>query len=104
MAYLTAKSRDPLMSSKRLRATCYQAPNCHISPLLFELYWLPVKQRTIFKILLLTFKIIQGKVPSHLCDLISVFSQGRYNLRRDRQFYSAIPVLFQIKHLVTAHS
>ena len=30
---------------------------CHITPLLFDLHWLPVKQRIVFKILLLVYDV-----------------------------------------------
>ena len=39
---------------------------CHVSPLLFNLHWLPVKFRIDFKILLLTYKAINGLAPFYL--------------------------------------
>ena len=39
----------------------YRAPtNCHITPMLFGLHWLPVRSRIIFHILTITFKAIQN--------------------------------------------
>ena len=53
----------------------YRAPKyCHITPLLRELHWLPVRLRVDFKILLVTFKILHGVAPSYLKDLVSVMS------------------------------
>ena len=43
----------------------------HISPVLQELHWLPVEQRIIFKLLLMTFKCLNGIAPSYLSDLIT---------------------------------
>ena len=43
----------------------------HISPVLQELHWLPVEQRIIFKILLMTFKCLNGIAPSCLSDLVT---------------------------------
>ena len=57
----------------------------HISPVLYDLHWLPVKQRIIFKILTLTFKCIYHLAPSYLSDLISVYSPSR-TLRSSSQF------------------
>ena len=37
----------------------------HISPLLIELHCLPVEQRIIFKILLFTFKVVNGLAPCY---------------------------------------
>ena len=36
-----------------------------------ELHWLPVEQRIIFKILLMTFKCLNGIAPSYLSDLVT---------------------------------
>ncbi len=42
----------------------------HISPVLASLHWLPVKSRIEFKILLLTYKALNGQAPSYLKELI----------------------------------
>ncbi|MDW1542860.1 reverse transcriptase family protein [Vibrio sp. YT-17] len=41
----------------------------HISPVLASLHWLPVKSRIEFKILLLTYKALNGQAPSYLREL-----------------------------------
>ena len=56
---------------------------CHITTLLRELYWLPVRLRMDFKILLITFTIPQGLVPSYLTNLVSVLPASHYQLRRN---------------------
>ena len=43
----------------------------HVTPLLIELHWLPVRQRIVFKILLYTFKALHGASPTYLTELIS---------------------------------
>ena len=43
-----------------------------VRDVLKELHWLPVRQRIIFKLLLLTFKILNGMAPENLSCLISV--------------------------------
>ena len=53
----------------------------HITPVLSSLHWLPVKFRTDFKILPLTFKAIYGHAPGYLTDLIAMKEQLRYHLR-----------------------
>ena len=45
----------------------------HVTPLLFELHWLPIKQRIKYKILLLTFKSLYGHAPSYLSNLLHVY-------------------------------
>ena len=49
----------------------------HITPTLQKLHWLPVKYRIEYKILLLTFKALNGMAPSYIRDLIKVSQQSR---------------------------
>ena len=44
---------------------------CHITPVLSQLHWLPIKNGIEFKILLMTFKAIPGMTPDYICKLIS---------------------------------
>ena len=45
------------------------------------LHWLPVRYRIHFKILLLTFKALNGMAPAYISDLINVRKHARYSLR-----------------------
>ena len=56
--------------------TCKQKLD-HITPLLIELHWLPVRQRIIFKILLYTLKALHGAAPTYLTELISPYVPRR---------------------------
>ena len=42
----------------------------HITPVLKDLHWLPIRKRIEFKILLLTFKCMQGIAPLYLRELL----------------------------------
>ena len=42
-----------------------------ITPIMFKLHWLPVHSRIIFKLLLLVYKALNGKVPSYISSLLS---------------------------------
>jgi len=42
----------------------------HITPVLKTLHWLPVHLRIDFKILLLTYKVVNGVAPAYLCELL----------------------------------
>jgi hypothetical protein len=53
----------------------------HISPVLYQLHWLPVEARIHFKILLITFKALHGLTPTYIKDLVVMRSQSKYNLR-----------------------
>ena len=49
----------------------------HISPVLRELHWLPVEHRISYKILLLTYKALNGDAPQYLAALISKYVPPR---------------------------
>lgn len=42
----------------------------HITPILQELHWLPVAYRLNYKIILLTFKALQGQAPGYIQDML----------------------------------
>ena len=63
------------------RLVCRAPGYCRITPLLYELHWLPVRQRISFKILLFVFKAIHGFAPTYLRELVSIKRSGNYNLR-----------------------
>ena len=58
--------------------------HCHITPLLQQLHWLPIRLRIEFKILLITFKVLQGSAPKYLIDSTSVLPPSRYDLPRNK--------------------
>ena len=79
--YQTMKLQHVMNASLRL---IYRAHKfCHITPLLAELHWLPVRSRIHYKILLITFKILHGLSPKYLSDLISIQQPSSYHLRRN---------------------
>ena len=49
----------------------------HITPILRSLHWLPVHFRIIFKILLLTYKALNGLGPDYIRDLLRFNISGR---------------------------
>ena len=57
--------------------------NYNVRPLLFNLHWLPVKFRIDFKILLLTYKAINGLAPFYLKELTNLKEPCKYKLRSD---------------------
>ena len=42
----------------------------HISPVLSALHWLPIKHRIHFKILLMTYKALNGLAPQYLSTIL----------------------------------
>ena len=51
--------------------------NEHISPVLIDLHWLPVKQRSMFKILLYAFKALNCLAPAYLSELLKLYQPTR---------------------------
>uniref|UniRef100_A0A3B5PWL6 Reverse transcriptase domain-containing protein n=3 Tax=Xiphophorus maculatus TaxID=8083 RepID=A0A3B5PWL6_XIPMA len=62
----------------------------HIRPTLASLHWLPVFYRIDFKILLLTFKVLNGLAPPYLRDLLNFQSVSR-TLRSNNQLLLTVP-------------
>jgi hypothetical protein len=52
-------------------------PTDHITPVLKSLHWLPVKYRIQYKVLLLTFKCLNGKAPAYLTQLLEPYQPTR---------------------------
>ena len=82
----------------------------HITPTLTKLHWLPIPQRIVYKLTLLTFKALHGLAPQYLTELLERYSPTR-NLRSmdldllvipktrlksygDRAFLKAAPTLW----------
>ena len=65
--------------------------NNRITPYLKKLHWLPVHLRIHFKILLFTYKILNGLAPTYLCTLVKLYVPPR-QLRSGSQ-YLLEPVL-----------
>ena len=63
----------------------------HITPVLYTLHWLPIRQRVQYKILLLTYKAIKGLAPAYICELISLKTSSR-TLRSSDQLTLNTPV------------
>lgn len=62
------------------RVLTHTSSRTHITTVLQQLHWLPVKSRIDFKTLILTYKAVHGSAPDYICDLISTSSSSR-NLR-----------------------
>ena len=52
------------------RLVVRERKSAHITPVLSNLHWLPVQQRVIFKLLLVTYKALNGIAPTYITDLL----------------------------------
>ena len=71
----------------------------HITPVLKSLHWLPVKYRILFKVAILTFKILHGPSPDYLKELVTIKENSRYNLRSNIGLLLEIPSIKSKKTL-----
>ena len=62
----------------------------HIKPVLKQLDWLPVSQRIDYKILLLTYKALNGQAPGYITDLLKPYTPTR-NLRSSSKNLLNVP-------------
>ena len=49
----------------------------HMTPVLYKLHWLPVKYRIEYKIILMTYRALNGLAPNCLQDLLQVYQPAR---------------------------
>ena len=64
----------------------------HISPILKDLHWLPVRQRITFKIACLTYKAKHLNQPPYLAELLTPYKPSR-NLRSSDKNLLLIPLV-----------
>ncbi len=83
LANLPSSSLQPLQRvlNTAARIVSLRRKYEHITPVLYDLHWLPVKQRIMFKILLFIFKCVHGTAPSYLCNIIQIRHCEQYLLR-----------------------
>ena len=62
----------------------------HITPILKNLHWLPVEKRITYKILLVTYKALNGQAPMYIRQLLSIRSSTR-TLRSNSQILLNVP-------------
>ena len=62
----------------------------HITPILKDLHWLPIKYRIQYKVLLITFKALNGTAPHYISELICSYTPSRC-LRSSSQNLLTVP-------------
>ena len=73
-------SRLELLQNSAARLVTLTRKQQHITPILRNLHWLPVHYRITFKILLLTYKALNGLAPDYIKDLLK-YNDSRRTLR-----------------------
>ena len=80
---IAAKDRRKLQKFQNKAAkVIFRCNRLHPSALLRRgLHWLPINERVIFKVLLLTFKGVNNLISAYLSDFLIKYVSGRENLR-----------------------
>ena len=60
----------------------------HISEIRMQLHWLPIQQRIIYKILLLTILVVHGKAPEYLFELLVLHKPSRALRSADQPIFT----------------
>ena len=82
--------RLQLIQNTAARIVTRSKPRDHITPVLFELHWLPFPNRIDFKVLCVTFKCVNGSAPLYLEELLQLVSNER-DLRSNGQLLLELP-------------
>jgi hypothetical protein len=99
-----------LIQNNAARLILRKRASDHVTPMLKELHWLPLEYRIMFKILLVTFKSLNGIAPAYISDLIKPYMpqrslrsenlhllhqpKARLKLSGDRAFFVSAPKLW----------
>ena len=67
-------------------------PSVSITPVLKSLHWLPIRLRIEYKIILTTFKTLNGSEPQYLKDVLQPYEPTRA-LRSANQNFLSVPVM-----------
>ena len=70
-------SKDKFLINCSARLICKASKSAHITPLLFDLHWLPISSRIQYKIALTCFHVISGTAPQYLSELLHLYSPSR---------------------------
>ena len=70
-------SRLQMIQNSAARLLTNTKKRDHITPILAGLHWLPVSARCDFKILLITYKALNGLAPTYILDMLSPHNPNR---------------------------
>ena len=60
-----------LVQNTCARLICNLPKFAHVTPLLRELHWLPIRQRIEFKMFMIVYKALNGQAPSYIIELLN---------------------------------
>ena len=72
------------------RLICKKRKREHITPILYELHWLPIKYRIQYKLAVFTFLYFEGTLPQYLSSSLSTYQPAR-TLRSSSEKLLVVP-------------
>ena len=84
-------SRLQLVQNTLARVVAQKPRCCHITPVLIDLHWLPVRQRIEFKIATTAFKVLYYEQPSYLAEILQRYTRSR-SLRSSASTTISVPL------------
>ncbi|XP_067667346.1 uncharacterized protein [Haliotis asinina] len=69
----------------------------HITPILHNLHWPPIRQRISFKILCHVYRCLSKDAPQYLCDLITEYKPAR-SLRSENKLLLTVPSVKSVNY------
>ena len=79
-----------LIQNNAARLVTRKRKRDHVTPLLMDLHWLPVKQRIEYKVNLITYKALHGYAPPYIRELLTVY-EPRRTLRSESKGKLVVP-------------
>uniref|UniRef100_A0A3P9C069 Reverse transcriptase domain-containing protein n=1 Tax=Maylandia zebra TaxID=106582 RepID=A0A3P9C069_9CICH len=83
-------SRLQTIQNAAARLLTRSTKRVHITPILYSLHWLPIEFRIRFKILVLTYRALNGQAPDYLSKILIKYTAARH-LRSQTQSLLVVP-------------
>ena len=95
---VTDKLMRQVQSVQNAAARLITGAKCceHITPILRQLHWLPVRRRVEFKMASLVYQVLSSKVPGYLADDIHLASESSAHSLRSSSGESALSLVFTV--------
>ena len=94
--------RLQLIQNRAARLVSGRATKEHITPILYNLHWLPVAAQAQFKVLVLTYKALNGLGPRYLKDRLLPYEPTR-RLRSSQGALLKEPSLMEVRGMACRH-
>ena len=80
--------RLQLIQNSAARLVLKSKKSDHVTPLLYDLHWLPVKFRIVYKMCLIMYKISRDMAPAYLCELVKQYKPTRCLRSSSKSLYT----------------